>query len=248
MMRTYLDTPYVLPENEAQMVDIYLPDTDGFDTVLWFHGGGIENGNRKGDETPLGLAKKGVAVASAEYRMYPDAKYPEFVEDAAAAVAFILKRSKEFGGNGRVFVGGSSAGAYLTMMLCMNPAYLSAAGVELDDIAGFISDASQMFTHFNVLKYELGLDGRLQYLDDKAPMYYVNASLKLRPLLMIYYTNDIPCRPEENKLFYVSVKRFLPNADITMVELEGEHCSGKEPEPDGETRTEKQVEAFIKAH
>ncbi len=246
-MRELFDQPYVFPKNEAQLVDITLPDNDNFDTVLWFHGGGIENGNRKGDETPIGLAKKGIAVASAEYRMYPNAKFPEFIEDAAAAVAYIIKRSRELGGNGRVFVGGSSAGAYLTMMLCMNPSFLQNVGVMQEDIAGYISDASQMFTHFNVLK-EMGLDTRLQYLDEKAPMYYINAELRLRPLLMIYYTRDIPCRPEENELFYVSVKRFLPDADITKVQLEGEHCSGKDREPDGETRTEKLVEAFIKAH
>ena len=246
-MRKYLDIPYVLPENDAQRVDITLPDTDGFDTVLWFHGGGIENGHRKGDETPIGLTKKGIAVASAEYRMYPTAKYPEFIEDAAAAVAFTLKRSRELGGNGRLFVGGSSAGAYLTMMLCMNPTFLDAVGVSRNDIAGFISDASQMFTHFNVLK-EQGIDSRRQYLNDRAPMYYVDENLELRPLLLIFYTNDIPCRPEENELFYVSVKRFLPDADITKVQLEGEHCSGKNPEPDGETRTEKLVEQFVKSH
>ena len=246
-MREYLDIPYLMPENDAQKVDITLPDSDGFDTVLWFHGGGIENGHRKGDETPIGLVKKGIAVASAEYRMYPNAKFPEFVEDAAAAVAFVYRRAKELGGNGRLFVGGSSAGAYLTMMLCMNPKFLYDVGLSRDDIAGFISDASQMFTHFNVLR-EMGMDTRLQHLDDKAPMYYVNAELKLRPLLLIYYTRDIPCRPEENELFYVSVKRFLPDADITKVQLEGEHCSGKDREADGESRTEKLVEAFIATH
>ena len=87
-----------------------------------------------------------------------------------------------------------------------------------------------------------------QYLNDRAPMYYVDENLELRPLLLIFYTNDIPCRPEENELFYVSVKRFLPDADITKVQLEGEHCSGKNPEPDGETRTEKLVEQFVKSH
>ncbi len=246
-MPTLLDVPYVQPENDAQKLDMHLPESEGFDTVLWFHGGGIESGSRKSSEIPLGLVKKGCAVVSAEYRMYPNAKYPEFIEDAASAVAFTLKKVKELGGNGRLFVGGSSAGAYLTMMLCMNPAFLNEVGVQLDEIAGFISDASQMFTHFNVLR-EMGMDTRLQYLDEKAPMYYINADLKLRPLLLIYYTNDIPCRPEENELFYVSVKRFLSHADITKVQLTGGHCSGKNPEPDGETRTEKLVDAFRISH
>lgn len=247
-MRKLLDQPYVLPANDAQMLDIYLPDNDSFDTILWFHGGGITSGNRRADDVPYGLVEKGYAVVSAEYRMYPTAKFPEFIEDAASATAYTLKRARELGGNGRLFVGGSSAGAYLTMMLCMNPAYLENVGVERDDIVGFISDASQMFTHFNVLK-EMGMDTRLQYLDEKAPLYYVNADLTLRPLLLQYYTQDIPCRPEENELFYVSVKRFLPDADITKVQLEGTHCSGtiKRDEND-ETLTEQQIDAFAKSH
>ena len=246
-MRTYLDVPYVLPENDAQKLDIYLPDTDGFDTVVWFHGGGIVAGDRKADDNPFDLANKGIALASVEYRMYPQAKFPEFIEDAATAVAYVLKRSRELGGSGRVFVGGSSAGAYLTMMLCMNPSFLQNVGVMQEDIAGYYSDAAQMFTHFNVLK-EMGIDPRKQYLDEKAPMYYVDEKLKLRPLFLVFYTKDIVCRPEENELFYASVKRFLPDADIAKIQLEGTHCSGRFPDENGESRTVSLVEAFVKSH
>ncbi len=246
-MREYRNLSYVLPENNSQKLDLLLPDTDGFDTIVWFHGGGIESGSRTADDVPFGIVENGIAVASAEYRMYPHAKYPDFIEDAAAAVAFTMKKAKELGGNGRVFVGGSSAGAYLTMMLCMNPSFLAAVGVSQDDIVGYYSDAAQMFTHFNVLR-EMGLDTRLQHLDEKAPMYYINENLKLRPVQLVYYTNDIPCRPEENELFYVAVKRFLPDADIAKVQLEGKHCSGRFPGPDGIPPTNKLIEQFVKAH
>ena len=46
-MRTYMDIAYVDNASEMQLLDIYLPDQDGFDTVIWFHGGGIEKGSRK---------------------------------------------------------------------------------------------------------------------------------------------------------------------------------------------------------
>lgn len=247
-MKTYLDLPYVQPENDFQKLNIYLPDCNNFPTVLWFHGGGIKSGNRNGRDIPVGLVDKDIAVVSADYRLYPDAKYPEFIEDAAAAVAFCVKKMKELGGNGKIFVGGSSAGAYLTMMLCFNKDFLKNVGVnEEEDIAGFISDSAQVFTHFNVLR-EMGMDARIQHIGERAPIYYVNDSLDLRPLLMFYYTNDMVCRPEENRLFYTSLKRFLPEGDAQLIELEGTHCSGNKPDANGVRRIEKYIEEFINKH
>lgn len=247
-MKQYLDIPYSFPENEQQKLNIYTPDTNNFPTVIWFHGGGIESGSRNGTDIPTGLLKKGIAVVGADYRMYPTAKYPQFIEDAAAAVAFTVKRIKELGGNGKVFVGGSSAGAYITMMLCLNKEFLKNAGVDEEtDIAGFISNSAQVFTHFNVLR-EMGMDSRIQHIGERAPIYYINSSLSLRPLLMFYYSRDMICRPEENRLFYTSVKRFLTDSDITITELEGTHCSADHPNENNERRIEKYLEEFISKH
>ncbi|MBR2043420.1 MAG: alpha/beta hydrolase [Clostridia bacterium] len=247
-MLEYLDLPYVFPENEAQKLDIFTPDQGGFSTLIWFHGGGIVSGSRKGNDIPCGLVKKGIAVVAAEYRMYPTAKFPDFIVDAANAVAFTVKKIKELGGNGKVFIGGSSAGAYLTMMLCMNKDFLKNAGVNEElDITGFISDSAQTFTHFNVLK-EMGMDSRIQYIDQKAPISFINSALTLRPLLMFYYSKDMVCRPEENKLFYASLKRFLPDSDVTLTELEGTHCSADFPDQNGDRRIEPYLFDFISKH
>lgn len=247
MKKVYPNIPYIFPENERQKLDIHVPDRLIYTTLVWFHGGGIESGDRRSSDIPVGLVDKGIAVASADYRLYPNAKYPDFLEDAAKAVAYCVKNLKEMGGNGRVFVGGSSAGAYIAMMLCLNKEFLRNEGVDEKDIAGFISDSAQVFTHFNVLR-EMGIDSRIQHIGDRAPIYYVNASLTLRPLLMFYYKNDMVCRPEENKLFYASVKRFLPDSDITMIELEGTHCSADHPDENGVRRIEEYLYDFIKSH
>ena len=40
-MRTYQNIAYgKLPE---QLVDLYLPDSQEFDLLVWFHGGGLES-------------------------------------------------------------------------------------------------------------------------------------------------------------------------------------------------------------
>ncbi len=239
---------YTNDNDSSRVLDMYIPDCENFSTILWFHGGGISSGSKNGGDIPIGLLKEGIAVVAPDYSLYPNAKFPDFIVDAANAVAFTIKKLKELGGNGKLFVGGSSAGAYLTMMLCFNKEYLKNVGVnEETDIAGFISDSAQVFTHFNVLK-EMGLNPNIQYIDEKAPIYYVNPNLTLRPLLMDYYTNDMICRPEENKLFYASLKRFLPNSDVTITEFDGTHCSAIIPDKNGIRQIEPIILEFINKH
>lgn len=230
-MRTYMDIPYVENATEMQLLDMYLPDGDDFATVIWFHGGGFEKGSRKRNYYAEPLVERGYGFVSVEYRMYPDAKYPDFIEDAAASVAYVIKHIGEYGGNGKIYVSGSSAGAYLTMMLCMDHRFLEAVGVKQEQIGGYISDSAQQFNHFNVMR-EMGFDPRLERIDEHAPIYFVREGLRIKPLLLIYYENDIKCRPEETRLMYATMKNLMPDAYVDIVEFPGKHC-GKPTYEDG---------------
>lgn len=223
-MRTIQDERYA--SKPCQLLDWYLPDENGFDTIIWFHGGGMEAGDRKaGAELAKHAVSAGYAFVSVEYSMYPTARYPEFVMDAAQSVKYVQKRLPEVGGSGRMIITGQSAGAYLTMMLCMNPAYLHNFGVETDGILAFVSDSAQQTVHYNVLR-ERGVDSRVERIDEAAPLYYTGTTMLEKPLLIIYYENDMPCRPEQNMLMYKSLKRFQPEARVEIVALAGGHCSG----------------------
>ena len=223
-MRTIMDERYA--SKPCQLLDWYLPDEDGFDTIIWFHGGGMEAGDRKGGTALAEHAvKAGYAFVSVEYSMYPEARYPEFINDAAQSVRHVQKRLADVGGSGRFVITGQSAGAYLTMMLCMNPAYLRNFGVDMDGVIAFVSDSAQMTTHFNVLR-ERGMDSRLERVDEAAPLYYAGKTEMTKPLQIIYYQDDMPCRPEQNILMYKSLLRFAPKAAIDLVMLPGGHCAG----------------------
>jgi len=223
-MRTIMDERYF--SKPCNLLDWYLPDEDGFDTIVWFHGGGMEAGDRKGGAALAEHAvKAGYAFVSVEYSMYPAARWPEFILDAALSVSHVQKRLKEVHGSGRIIITGQSAGAYLTMMLCMNPAYLQNAGVDMGGILAFVSDSAQMTTHFNVLR-ERGVDSRVERIDEAAPLYYAGMTMLSKPLLIIYYENDMPCRPEQNMLMYRSLLRFQPDARVELVMLPGGHCAG----------------------
>ena len=60
---------------------------------IHFHGGGLDHGTKGDTEVPESFveANKSIAVASAEYRKYPDAKYSEYTEYAANTVAYNRK-------------------------------------------------------------------------------------------------------------------------------------------------------------
>ena len=223
-MRTVLDERYA--SKPCQLLDWYLPDGDGFDTIIWFHGGGMEAGDRKGGATLAGQAvKAGYAFVSVEYSMYPEARYPAFINDAAQSVRHVQNRLPEVGGSGRMIITGQSAGAYLTMMLCMNPAYLRNFGVDTEGILAFVSDSAQQTVHYNVLR-ERGMDSRLERIDEAAPLYYAGMTALTKPLLIIHYEQDMPCRPEQNILTFQSLKRFQPDAVVESVVLPGGHCAG----------------------
>ena len=226
-MRSITDIDYAGNGEPMNKMDIFLPDEDNFDMLIYFHGGGLERGSRKAGKRYFSLTESGIAVASAEYRMYPDASFPDFIEDAAKCVSFVLENLEKWGGNGRVFVTGSSAGAYITMMLCLDKSYLENVGVNEKDINGFISESAQQFAHFKILKYS-GKDPRQEVVDETAPIFYVKDGLEIRPLLILYYSDDMACRPEENRLMFSSLKRFLPeDAELSVSEIKGKHC---EPE------------------
>ncbi len=222
-MRVVEDIKYGSGKND--FLDIYYPDTEEFDILVWFHGGGLESGNRKGIQFAEDLTKAGMAAVSVEYRMYPTAVFPDFITDSARAVKYVLEHVATEKGAKRVFISGASAGAYITMMLAMDKKYLEEAGVDRNKIAGFISDTSQMTVHYNVLR-ERGLDTRLERVDEAAPMYYLSEKCFEGNMLIIYYTDDICCRPEQNQLFYKSIKRFCPEQNIEIAELPGGHCNG----------------------
>ena len=209
-----------------QKLDVYIPDGECSRTFLYFHGGGLEAGDKAGAEKfAIDLTERGIAVVSANYRMYPTAKFPGFIEDAAAAVKWVNTHAPGYGGSDRLFVGGSSAGGYLSMMLCFAPEYLKAAGVPLSEIAGFIHDAGQPTTHFNVLR-ERGIDTKRLIVDEAAPLYHVGTGeAKYPPMLVIVSDNDMPGRYEQTMLLMATLKHFGCDEGCELKVARGKHCA-----------------------
>lgn len=207
-------------------LDLYIPDKERFSTIIDLHGGGINSGNKIDIGTTCEeLCKHGYGTVSVNYSLYPNAKFPQYLKDVAHAVKFVFDHIKEYGGSRNIYLSGHSAGSYIIMLLCLNKVYLEEVGLSPLDIKGYISDAGQMSDHFNVQQYERGLDPWLQRITEFAPLYYVVPGIKTNPILLLWYTDDILCRKEQNLLFLKSLKYYYPEADVVFKELEGGHCA-----------------------
>lgn len=203
-MKVIENISYTNAQLPLQVLDLYLPDCESFPVVIYFHGGGIVGGNKK-ERFLEHLQAKGVAVISANYRLYPDAAYPDFIRDAAAAVAWAYKHMPEYGEITGYFVGGSSAGGYLTQMLCFDKKYLKMHNIDSDQVTGYIMDAGQPTAHFNVLK-ERGIDSRRVIIDETAPIYHITANRNYAPMQIIVAEHDMRNRAEQTALLISTLK------------------------------------------
>ncbi|MBO4323397.1 MAG: alpha/beta hydrolase [Clostridia bacterium] len=235
-MKQFLDVSY--SDYEETKVDIYLPEGEGYTTIVNFHGGGLDHGSKRGttlDKLSVAFTGAGYGFASVEYRMYPNAKYPDFIEDCAKATAFVKEFVKERGGSGDIIIMGQSAGAWLSLMLCLNGKFLKAEGIDPLDIKAWFIDSAQVTSHFKVIEEEHGENPKAQRIDEFAPLYYIGENTRFTKMLLILYDNDMACRYEQNMLFYKAVLNFNPEADIQYRLFSGKHCSlGKQEPVDGQ--------------
>lgn len=138
--RVVRDLAYGL--HRRQKLDFYIPNglKEPAPVILFFYGGSWQGGD-KGWYRAFGEAftSKGIVVAVADYRLYPEVLYPAFIQDSALALRFVREHVSEHGGDpARLFLAGHSAGAYNAMMIVCDPHYLSELGGDLSWIRGLI--------------------------------------------------------------------------------------------------------------
>lgn len=235
---------------DAQTFDAYLPDNNGFDTIVWFHGGGLSSGDKADYHTPFvaeQFVSNGYGFISVNYTLYPEAKFPSYLVEAAKAVAYIKEYIGQVGGNGEVIVSGQSAGAWISMMLCFDKHYLRDEGLDPIEVKAWIPESGQATNHFNIQEIEDKIDPWIQRIDERAPIYFVDNKTTLSKMLLILYDQDMPMRYEQNMLLYKTVLHFNPQANIETVLLNGQHCKGSCcPDEDGIYPFVKETVKFLK--
>lgn len=122
-------------------LDVYQPETAGGPVVIFFYGGSWQSGSRDLYRFLGGsLAARGVVAVVPDYTVYPEARYPDFLEDAALAVRFVRDQAARWGGRaGPPILMGHSAGAYIAAMLAFDGQWLGNVGLDASSaVAGMV--------------------------------------------------------------------------------------------------------------
>lgn len=204
------DIPY--GRHPRQKLDVYVaekPRADG-KCAIFFYGGSWESG-AKSDYLFVGqaLASRGVTTVIPDYRVFPEALYPAFIDDCAAATRWTVDKV----GTDRLFLAGHSAGAYNAMMLAANTPYLAAVGVDRTKLAGGIGIAGPYdflpLTSRRLQEIFGGSDRR-----ETQPIIYAEAPLA--PVLMLHGTADRTVKPYNSERFATAWQRAGGKAELKL--------------------------------
>jgi acetyl esterase/lipase len=126
---------------ERQTLDIWTPEGAGpFPVIIFFHGGGWNAGERQVyGFAGRALAEKGFVAVIPDYRLAPQHRFPAFIEDGAAATAWVRKHiGTNQGDPDRITISGHSAGAHIAAMLTLDQQWLNKAGAGENAIKAFV--------------------------------------------------------------------------------------------------------------
>jgi len=199
-------------------LDLYYPKgVKDYSTIVWFHGGGLTAGSK---DIPQELMDKGYGVISVEYRFSPKVKAPAYINDAAAAVAWVFQHIAQYGGSDKlIFLSGHSAGGYLDMMITLDKEYLAKYNIDANRIAAIIPFSGQAITHFTV-RAERGMSPLQPVIDQYAPLYFVRADAP--PMLLITGDPELELygRYEENA-YLLRMMKLIGSKTTKLYKMEG---------------------------
>ncbi len=118
--RVEKDLVYARVGRRELHLDLYLPEKAKrpLPVVCWVHGGGWKSGSKEGGGPAVALVARGYAVASIEYRLSGEAKFPAAVADCKAAIRWLRANADKYGLDPKRFgAWGSSAGGHLVALL-----------------------------------------------------------------------------------------------------------------------------------
>ena len=116
-------------------LDLHRPDGPAAGVIVWVHGGAWRSGTRESVDLK-GLTALGWAIASVDYRLSPQAKFPAQIHDIKAAIRYLRARAGELGlPANRFVIAGSSAGGHLAAVVGVTNGHAELEGAVGSDLA-----------------------------------------------------------------------------------------------------------------
>lgn len=188
-----------------QAYDLYSPAGIGKDCgskalpiLVFFHGGSWRDGERSSyGFVGRAFAERGFHVVVADYRKMPAARFPAFVEDAAAVIAQVHNRPPVCADPKRLFLAGHSAGAHIAMLAALDRKWLAAHQLDTSIIAGVIGLAGPYdFYPFTSEAARAAL-GQWPSPQETQPIHYARGDAP--PLLLLTGDADTTVKPRNSR-------------------------------------------------
>jgi len=229
---------YCTPDGLPLQMDIYRPQTsdgEAAPAILFVHGGGWTSGDKASASAWAGLlARRGYLVASINYRLAPEYKWPAQIEDTKCAVRFLRTKASQYNVDpNRIGAMGDSAGGHLVSLLGLAG---PDAGFEGDggyqDQSSAVQAVVDMFgpTDFTPLQTRsqslsvaqtlgIPLSRAREILKKASPVTYVSKDAP--PFLILQGEKDDLVPPSQSQELYDRLKAAGANAQLVMVKNAG---------------------------
>jgi len=228
---TDLDVVYCTPDGLPQKMDLYYPQSGGpWPVLVYVHGGSWEFGDKADTEGWDALADSGYLIASINYRMVADGKFPVMIEDVKCAIRYLRAHSAEYNLDpDRIGAIGPSSGAHLV-------ALLGTAGEEAGwDIGEYTDQSSHiqavvcLFGVYDFTVEEAAAMGTTTYfvfgsLAGKespemlaaSPVTYIDANDP--PFLLLHGTQDGSIPVDQSKIMHARLTDAGVSSTLVIVE------------------------------
>ncbi len=210
-------------DHPRQSLNVYVPGDGAANArkvVVFFYGGRWQSGS-KTDYLFVGdaLTDAGLVAVIPDHRLYPEVRFPAFVDDAADAVRWVRANIADYGGDpDAIYLAGHSSGAHLATLIGLDESRLDPTGIR--GVIG-ISGPYDFLPFYNeeLADTFAGADNEL----DTQPIHYVDGDEP--PLLLITGEDDHTVDPGNTRRLAARIRerggdvstRFYPDTGHYMI-------------------------------
>lgn len=235
------NVPYCTNSGVVLKLDIYMPDkvpAKPAPLAVFVHGGGWQKGSKAGgiwlNSVRAELNKRGYVVASVDYRLAPEYKWPLFMNDVKCSIRFLRANAKKYHIDPkRIGAWGTSAGGHLVAMLGTADKKAKLEGQHYEkqssaveavvdmfgpsDMPLLVSEREQVQRAEIIYGPELERNGmtNMALLEQASPITYVTK--KSAPILIIHGENDSLVIPDQAQVFFDKLNAADVPARLIMV-------------------------------
>jgi acetyl esterase/lipase len=197
-----------------QRLDVWAPENAAANlpVIVFFYGGSWNSGDREGyGFAARALAARGFVVVVPDYRLVPQARWPAFVQDGAAAIKWVAANIAGHGGDpARIGVMGHSAGAHIALLLSLDRRW----GVA-DDIKAAVGLAGPYdFRPFEPGGAAEAALGSAPDLADTQPIHFARPDAP--PLLLLHGDEDTTVKPRNSVVLAKAITALGGRATTTL--------------------------------